>query len=297
MPALREIDRRLVDELRNDGVQGRAQADLRARQVDLREDLDVRLDLRDVVADQAGKLAEDACDLVLFRNPQRANAVVDLDGPERLDEERLPARARVVHDSRKLTAELGLDRDDEPAGTDRDDRLLQHFRKASGTRDRRRPLARFRFGLRCAAAQTCQLRRRAIANNASLVDRVGDARDELGQRPVRSDDTPQHLGLGFEDTPDGGSRSGQRFRNRAQLAGIQARAEARARGRFRRLTDPRQHERLGVRQLGHLARRGHPQPDGLEIERRDERAGTFRGAIARGLARQTLANLREIELR
>ena len=91
----------------------------------------------------ARELVQNARDLALFFDPQRAHAVVRLERRERLDEERLPARARVVHDAREPRRELGLDRHDEAPVANRDDGVLNRvriLRRAQQARSRGRAL-------------------------------------------------------------------------------------------------------------------------------------------------------------
>ena len=124
MPALEDVDRRLVDEPRLDRVHPLGDRRARVGQVQLDVQREVGPNPVRLRADQRAQLAEDPRDLVLFLRPQRAHPVVRLQRFERLDEQRVPARARVVDDPRELARKLSLDRDNEAAVAHGDDRVL-----------------------------------------------------------------------------------------------------------------------------------------------------------------------------
>ena len=70
------------------------------------------------------ELRENSPDFALFVDLQRTDAVVRFQRSQRLDENRLPAGAGVVHDSGHIGGELGLDGDHKAAIADRNDRIL-----------------------------------------------------------------------------------------------------------------------------------------------------------------------------
>ena len=100
--------------------------DRRARggEIELDVDAEIGLDLRGFRLHQRRELAEDARDLDVFLHAQRAHAVVGLEAFERFDEQRLPRRARVVHDALDLPGELRFHGHDVAPVAHRDDRVL-----------------------------------------------------------------------------------------------------------------------------------------------------------------------------
>ena len=86
---------------------------LRGKQIESREHLNVGIDGTRVRTDGAREPLENSRDLPLFLDLQRAHAVVRFERGKRLDEERLTARARIVHDARQSRGELRFDRNHE----------------------------------------------------------------------------------------------------------------------------------------------------------------------------------------
>ena len=205
--AVEHVDRRRVDELRLDRVHPLGDRGARVREIELDVDRDVGADLRRFRADQRAQLGQDPRDLVLFLRAQRADAVVGLERFERLDEERLPARARVVDDPRKLAGELGLDRDDEAAVAHGHDRILDRARIARRARERGRPVAR--VVVACASAR--RVRASAGEARSSTVPRSSIAsviaRDDRGSGRNADGGVAQHrqLGIRLADRAHGGA--------------------------------------------------------------------------------------------
>jgi hypothetical protein len=86
--------------------------------------------------------------LAFFFDPQRAQPVIRIQRCQRLDEERLPARTRIVHDAGKLARELRLDRNHEPPFANRDDVILNHPRVLRRLQNRADAVARVHLRLR-----------------------------------------------------------------------------------------------------------------------------------------------------
>ena len=103
MAAPLDRDRRLVAQLGRDAARfGSASSAFAARRSIAREHLDVAPRSAAACAPTSRESASRIrCDLALLFDLQRAHAIVRLERRERLDEERLPARARVVHDARQ----------------------------------------------------------------------------------------------------------------------------------------------------------------------------------------------------
>ena len=164
------------------------------------------------------------CDLALFFDLQRAHAVVRFERRERLDEERLPARARVVNDARQAAGELRLDRNDEAPVANRDDAVLNRFgvlRRASGSRSTRSRASA------CACARLRRMRpsageaRSSTAPRSSIASTMARCSSRSG---VYVADDVREIGM----LADGAVRGGRRRDGVADRAQV---ARRRARGR------------------------------------------------------------------
>ncbi len=170
-PALDRQDG-LVAQLGRDRVGTLRKLGLRRQEIDRREHLDVGLDRVRVAPDLRGERFEDASHLALFLYLQRTYAVVRLERGERLDEQRLPARARVVDDARQSAGELGFDRNHESPVTNRHDAILDRLGVFGGVEDRADAIARVGLRLCQAATDAPQGVRRPVEHRAALVERV-----------------------------------------------------------------------------------------------------------------------------
>ena len=101
----------------------------RAGQVDLRQAFDAARQRVGLLADLLAQRAQDALDLALLFEDQRAPAIAHLDHGQRLDEQRGAAGRLIVDDARHLAARLGADRDDVAAGALGDHRVLDDVAK------------------------------------------------------------------------------------------------------------------------------------------------------------------------
>ncbi len=81
-------------------------------------------EFRGVGGNERRQLVEDPLDLGLGRELRFPPGIAELDGNERLDEERLAAAGRVVDDALDLRAGLRLDWHHVAAVAERDDRVL-----------------------------------------------------------------------------------------------------------------------------------------------------------------------------
>ena len=79
----------------------------------------------DLAGDHHRQLVEDPLDLGLLRHLGLAPGVAQLNGHDRLHEQRLAAAGRIVDDALHLAAGIGADRDHVSAAAQRDDGLLQ----------------------------------------------------------------------------------------------------------------------------------------------------------------------------
>ena len=94
-------------------------------QVEARERVEGFAQPRPVDRDECREFVEDAGDLLPLSDLRLTPRVAELDGDERLDEQRLAAARGVVDDALDPRSRLRLDRDDVPPVAERDDRLLQ----------------------------------------------------------------------------------------------------------------------------------------------------------------------------
>ena len=102
-----------------------------------------------------------------------APGVAELDGDERLDEQRLAAARRVVDDALDPAPRLGLDRDDVAAVAERDDRLLE--RAAELRPDERvEPPAEPVVGDADGRPQAAEPRRRRVEQLAGRIEAAGE---------------------------------------------------------------------------------------------------------------------------
>ena len=179
---------RLVAQLRHHPAAAARQLGLRRKQIQGSEHFDVRLDLRRVRADSPRERLQNPLHLALLLNLQRAHAIVALQRRERLDEERLSARARIVHDAGHHAGELRFDRNDEASVTNRNDAILNRFGVLRAVKDRGDAIARFALRRNEAAPDSPERGRGAIQNRAAFVDRVYERMLQFPQRRVGRDD-------------------------------------------------------------------------------------------------------------
>src|ERR1700677_2178254 len=128
MPSAGDRDGRFVAQLRHDGAARAGEVRLRGEEVERGQDLDVRVNLESRPADVRRQGLQDALHLALFFDLQRADAIVALERRERLDEERLSARAGVVNDARERAGELRFDRYHKAPVANRNDPILNYLR-------------------------------------------------------------------------------------------------------------------------------------------------------------------------
>ena len=107
------------------GVHVGRQAGLGRPQVEPGQALERLAQRSGIGGDERRQLVEDPGDLLLLGHLGLPPGVAQLDGDERLDEQRLPAARGVVDDALHPGPGLGLDRDHVAAVAQRDDRLLE----------------------------------------------------------------------------------------------------------------------------------------------------------------------------
>ena len=186
-----------------------------------------------------------------------APGVAELDGDERLDEQRLAAAGRVVDDALDPAPRLGLDRDDVAPVAKRDDRLLEGRCRAPRRRARRaapEPVV----GDPDRRPEPAEPRRRGVEQ---LADRVEAARERRAQRGQRVE------------------LAAELAEQRPPLVGERRREPRR---RVERLGDL---EELGRHRAGRRGRRARP-PGRCRGRRRSRPSAAPRGARAPGRSRR-----------
>ena len=153
-------------------------------------------------ADVARELGQDARDLVALLALELAQPVRQLDDRERLDEQRLPGVAGVVHDPRHGAARAGAHGDHGPPAALGDEVLLQVRLQIGIRRQRAQPIARAPPRGGELGAQRLELRRGRVLDARRIelerpLELIGDARQRLGDlaRP-RSEQRRRLLALG-----------------------------------------------------------------------------------------------------
>ncbi len=267
VPAFEDVDDGGVDQLGRDRLHAVRDRGARGGEVELDVDAEVGFDLRRFRLHERRQLAEDARDLDVLLHAQRAHAVVRLEAFERLDEQRLPRRARVVHDALDLAGELRLHRHDVAVVAHRDDRVLNRRGVARGAHDRRGAVARVVLRLLHAAADARERRRGAVEHVAALVDRVGDAVDDRRQRAKGRAPLAQqrHLGLRVADRAHGGVGRAERVGDRAEIPRRERYAARRRRHRLVDVVDPLHREAGILRERAHLGRLADQPPHEREV--------------------------------
>ena len=81
---------------------------------------------------EGGQFVEDALDLVAFGGLRLAPGIAELDGNQRLHEQRLAATRRIMEDALDAAPGLGPDRHDVAAVAQRHDRFLEAARRRFG---------------------------------------------------------------------------------------------------------------------------------------------------------------------
>ncbi len=112
-------------DLGGDGVHILGQARLGGPEVESGQRIERFAELGRLAGHESGQLVEDALDLRLFGDLRLAPRVAELDGHERLHEQRLAAAGGVMDDALHPAARVGPDRDDVPAAAQRHQRLLK----------------------------------------------------------------------------------------------------------------------------------------------------------------------------
>src|SRR6266853_305073 len=90
---------RLRAELRNDTLKIHRELGLREQQFEFAERIHSRRNLYRVNAQQFGQLPQDAMNFAQLLFPQSHQLVIEIDGLERLDKQRVTAAARAVDDA------------------------------------------------------------------------------------------------------------------------------------------------------------------------------------------------------
>ena len=245
--------------------------------------------------DERRQLVEDPGDLVLLRQLGFAPCVPELDGDERLDEQRLAAARRVVDDALDPGARLGLDRHDVAAVAERHDRFLEGVPELGADEGIQAPPQPV-VGHPDRGAQAPEPRRGRVEH---LADRVEAARE-------RAPDRRQGMQLSTEVAQQRSPLVGQgrrkprgrveRLGELEELGGIEATAAGRSfdrRADVMGRPDPDARSLLEQRPrlIGLVELAGHDDRVGRRLEgfrqpaRRRERRGS----------REPLANERELE--
>ena len=168
------IDARRIHDRRRQRVHRLRDPNAREHEIEIGQHVEVGFRALAPRTDERRQVGEDARDLVLLLDTQRAQAVVDVERVERFDEQRVPGRRRIVHHARDRVAELRLHGNHEAPVADGHDRILDRLRVAWRAQDRRAAVARLVLRVPGVAAQARERRARAVEHVAALADRAID---------------------------------------------------------------------------------------------------------------------------
>ncbi len=284
---------RLVAEFRHHAAAAARQLGLRRKQIQDGEHFDVRLDLRRVCADPRRERLQNALNLALLLDLQRAHAIVALECRQRLDEERLAARARIVHDAGHHAGELRFDRNDEASVPNRNDAILNRFGILRAVEDRGDAVTRFALRRNEAPPDSPERGRGAIQNDAAFVDRIDERMLQFAQRRVWRDDRSQIRMFAYRLVRGRGRR--QRVADRTQLGRPQRCADLRGLAEGGRID--RRHDRdVGAcRERSHRLRAQLLPAHDRKIRFGQQVVRQRAAALRSGRGDDTLAHSRKVE--
>ena len=230
--------------------------------------------------DERRQLVEDPVDLLLGRDLGLAPGVAELDGDERLDEQRRAAARRVVDDALDLRPGLGLDRDDVAAVAEGDDRVLERAAELRAD-ERVEPAAEPVVGDPDGRPQPAEPGRGGVEQLAGRIEAPGEGRADRRQRRGARGRARGGAAGGRRRATSGGGRSRRGCRrsrgtgpDRAGRRGPPARRPARCRAprRSRRRAAPRAGSGSGRSRRGRV-RRGPGRSPGWSVSARRRDGG------------------------
>jgi hypothetical protein len=227
MPRTFEADLRTGGSLGAHGVHLLGQAGLGAPEVEPCKGVEGLAERVGLAADEGGQLVEDPLDLGRLRQLRLAPGIAELDRDERLDEERLAAAGRVVHDPLDAAPGIRAHGNHVAAIAQRDDRVLQGGTDLARVDEllqaRAEALVRDARG----AAQGAQPRRGRVEELPGGIEAAlqGGAQRRQRMEAARKvvEEGPAVLG---EDVPEAG-RGLEGLGDRGELHGVQAAAACR----------------------------------------------------------------------
>ena len=213
--------------LRADGVHLAGEGRLGGPQVEPGQRIEGLAQGRGVRRDEGRQLVEDARDLLGLGDLRLAPGVAELDGDERLDEQRLAAARGVVDDALDPGPGLGLDRDDVAAVAQRDDRLLEGAAELRAD-ERVQPPAQPVVGDPDGGPQPAQPRRRGVEQLADRIEAAGERAAQGRQRVQLAPEVAQQRPSLVGERRRQAGRRVERLGDREELRRIEAAAARRA---------------------------------------------------------------------
>ncbi len=177
MPCRQQLEAAVAGERGRRGAGHLRQPRLGLQHVELGCDMLVARHLVAARAEAVGELEQDPKHLFGLFRFERDDLVVDLDGGERLEVERLPAGGAAVHETRQRRPMLGLHEQHETAVPLGDDLILQVFRRVAAAQVAVERLAQLRALPPEAIANRAERGARVIGHIAGGLDRLAHARD------------------------------------------------------------------------------------------------------------------------
>ena len=271
-----EIDS-LIDELRLDASKALGEKRARVEGVERDHRVEGELQLGRIAADHRGQPREDSRFLRLGFALEHHQAVVQIDRPHRLDEQRLARHAAVLHDTLEALGVVELHRQHEAAVANRHDVIGDERLHARGVE--RAEQARFEIGALVAepAAQALELGAGVVEQRA-VVGQRGEHRvgEFLGREQVvhQRGDVRETLDARAQKSADV-ARADDKIAHFHQRFAAEDRTSARGREQIRPLIgELADWDRAGMRaQIDHLGGGGEPALHFGGVERRAQFGG------------------------